>query len=126
VNSLLSSERLDLLVAERVSASRVTLGRAADSLGTARRALPHVSDLSAVHARGISRLEKAAAWAVELLRLAVSGFSQERSGLMPGHQLKEETIVRTRLQIQRYARDISANVAVVFVVLLLFVVALAS
>lgn len=126
VNSLLSSERFDLLVAERVSASRVTLGRAADSLGTARRALPHVSDLSAVHARGISRLEKAAAWAVELLRLAVSGFSQERSGLMPEHPLKKETIVRTRLQIQRYARDISANVAVVFVVLLLFVVALAS
>ncbi|MBN2247068.1 MAG: hypothetical protein JW733_00065 [Coriobacteriia bacterium] len=125
VNSLLSGERFDLLVAERVPASKITLGHAADGLGRARRALPNASDLSEVHARGVSRLENVAAWAVELLRLAVSGFSQERSGLLPGHQLQEETVIQTRLRIQRYARDISANVAIVFVVLLLFAAALA-
>ncbi len=125
VNSLISDERFDQLVAERVPAARATLGHAADTLGMARRALPTASELGDAHARGISRLERTAAWAVELLRLAVNAFFQERPGRMPGYQLQEETVIQTRLRIQRYARDISANVAIVFVVLLLFVAALA-
>lgn len=61
-----------------------------------------------------------------LVVLCLLSFVFERSLFVDvALQLQEETIIRTRLRIQRYARDISANVAIVFVVLLLFVAALA-
>jgi hypothetical protein len=60
-----------------------------------------------------------------MLRLAVDALTRERSQWLPESRFEETSILRTRLGIQRYARDIGLNVAVLFVVLLVFVAALA-
>lgn len=125
VNSVLSSERFDRLVAPRPVAPPVVIeGEAAvEGAGFARapRTAPAVS---AVTARGLTALEHFATWATDLVRLAITRFTQERMQ-WAGLQVEEQEVVETRLRIQRYARDISTNVAIVFVVLLLFVAALA-
>lgn len=124
VNSLLSAERFDRMMEAAAPVAQVALGRTADTLGGLRRALPTRAEIRAADARGRNRLERGAAWALEILRLAVSEFTQERTEWLPEHRFEEQAVVRTRLRIQRYARDISANVAIVFVVLLVFIAAL--
>jgi formate hydrogenlyase subunit 3/multisubunit Na+/H+ antiporter MnhD subunit len=126
VNTALSNERFDLMVAPRTSAAGVALGRTAGVLDAARHALPSGDRLTSAGASGLTRLERFAAWSVEMLRLAVDALTRERSQWLPESRFEETTILRTRLGIQRYARDIGLNVAILFVVLLLFVAALAS
>lgn len=125
VNTALSTERFDLLVAPRTSAARVALGRTAGVLDAARHTLPDGQRLTRAGAGGLTRLERFAAWSVEMLRLAVDALTRERSQWLPESRFEETSILRTRLGIQRYARDIGLNVAVLFVVLLVFVAALA-
>jgi hypothetical protein len=125
VNTALSTERFDLMVAPRTSAARVALGRTAGVLDAARHTLPDGQRLTRAGAGGLTRLERFAAWSVEMLRLAVDALTRERSQWLPESRFEETSILRTRLGIQRYARDIGLNVAVLFVVLLVFVAALA-
>ena len=126
VNTALSGERFDLMVAPRTSAARVALGRTAGALEMAQHTLPSGDRLASAGASGLTRLERFAAWSVEMLRLAVDALTRERSQWLPESRFEETTILRTRLGIQRYARDIGLNVAILFVVLLMFVAALAS
>jgi len=125
VNTALSNERFDLLVAPRTSAARIAAGRTAEVLDVARRTVPSGQRLATAHARGLTRLERLAAWGVEMLGFAVDALTRERSQWLPESRFEETTIVRTRLGIQRYARDISLNVAILFFVFLVFVAALA-
>lgn len=72
------------------------------------------------HARGVGRLEHAARWMLEMLRLVVVATTQERSGYALGSTFDPESVLQTRRQIQRYARDMSLNMAVIVIVLLVF------
>lgn len=70
--------------------------------------------------QGLGRLERSARWAVELLRLAVEATTQERPGWLATERLEPESVLATRRQIQRYARDMSFNMAMILIVLLVF------
>jgi len=124
INTALSDERFDLMVAPRTSVSRVVLGRTAGTLDAARHSLPSRERLADVSASGLTRLEQFAAWSIEMLRLAVDALTRERSQWLPEGRFQNDTVVQTRLGIQRYARDIGLNVGVFFVVLLIFVAAM--
>jgi formate hydrogenlyase subunit 3/multisubunit Na+/H+ antiporter MnhD subunit len=107
VHALLGTERLDLALAAE-SASEGQIERAFES----------------VRSDGLSRVERAATWSVEMARTVVDALTRERAGWISEERLDEKTIVRTRLGIQRYARDIGLSIAVLVCVLLVFVVAL--
>jgi hypothetical protein len=76
--------------------------------------------------RGLGRLELAAQWLTGILRIVVMTLTQERSSWLVAEHLDAETIVSTRYQIQRYARDMSFNVAVVVIVLLVVLASIAT
>jgi hypothetical protein len=107
VNAILGAERLDLAL----EAGSTPVGPVEHIFETAR-------------ADGLSRVERAATWTVEMARVVVDALTRERAGWITEERLDEATIVRTRLGIQRYARDIGLSIAVLVCVLLIFVAAL--
>jgi hypothetical protein len=76
-------------------------------------------------ARGLGRLEFAARWFAEIARIVVVTLTQERSSWLFAEHLDAETMVTTRHQIQRYARDMSFNVAVIIIVVLALLTSIA-
>jgi len=77
------------------------------------------------HNEGLSRLERFARWVSEITRLVVESVTQERANWAFEDRFDEASVKGTRLAIQRYARDMSFNVAFIFVVMLAFLGALA-
>ena len=67
----------------------------------------------------------AAAWTVEMLAITVDALTRERTGGITTRPMDDSIVLQTRLSIQRYARDIGLNVAVLLVVMLLFIGVLA-
>ncbi len=127
MNRILSEERFDRRL------------RAATTV--AHPALPHIQGigmhvrsaaaggpvtLDDLGARGLGRLERSARWATELVRLVVEVTTQERPGWLATERLDPESVLATRRQIQRYARDMSFNMAVILVVLLVFLASLSA
>ena len=102
------------------------LGRAHDLGGRAREAVPSSAELADWRVRGLGRFEKAARWLVELLRIVVEATTQERSTWLLSEHLDAESVLATRHQIQRYARDMSFNMAMILVVLLVFILSITA
>lgn len=125
VNSLLSRERFDLMLAPRAPQAAVAIGHAAETGMAIRSALPGQSALDAARQTGLTWLERAAAWMLAITRLAVDAITRERSGWDAENGLDDAAVVSMRLHIQRYARDIGLNVAVLAAMLLVFVLAVA-
>jgi hypothetical protein len=126
VNTLLSAERFDLMLAPRLSAGAAALGHTAEAGAVLRGALPTRNALRAAGTSGLTRLERAAAWLLEMTRLVVDSLTREHAGWAAGSRFADEAAVVTmRFRIQRYARDIGLNVAVLVGMLLLFVLAIA-
>jgi hypothetical protein len=121
VNSLLSAERFDAMLKAAVPETARAAGRVVEVGGAMRHILPGRAELHTLQAGGLSRLEHAAAWAVEMVRLTVDALTRERTDLLTEAQLDENTVLATRLRIQRYARDIGLNVAVLLGVLLVLI-----
>ncbi len=107
LNAILGSERLDLTL---------------EAGGAPEGPIEHMFETAT--ADGLSRLERAATWTVEMARTVVDALTRERAGWIAEERLDEKTIVRTRLGIQRYARDIGLSIAVLVCVLLVFVAVL--
>ncbi|HET6499007.1 MAG TPA: hypothetical protein VFH17_08160, partial [Coriobacteriia bacterium] len=70
--------------------------------------------------------EHAAAWAVDIARLVIEATTQERPGWLLRDRVDPAVVLATRRQIQRYARDMSVNIAVLLVLLLVFLVSIAT
>ncbi|MDZ4655154.1 MAG: complex I subunit 5 family protein [Coriobacteriia bacterium] len=81
---------------------------------------------AASRVEGHSRLERTTAWATNITRIAVGSVTQERVDWMTGDRSGMESVLHTRRQIQRYARDMSFNIAVLLIALLIFLAALAN
>ncbi|MDZ4167460.1 MAG: complex I subunit 5 family protein [Coriobacteriia bacterium] len=125
VNAILSNERFDLLIASAIPQARQALGQALEIGASVRHGLPPRSAIQAARADGLSALERAAAWSIEMLALVVDALTRERTGRLMDRPIDETTVLGTRLGIQRYARDIGLNVTVLLVLLLAFIGALA-
>jgi hypothetical protein len=125
VNMLISAERFDLMLTPRTTGGAIALGRTAEAGLALREALPTRAALRAAGTSGLTWLEGAAAWLLEITRLIVDAITRERSDWAGGSRFDDAAVVSMRLHIQHYARDIGLNVAVVAVMLLLFVLALA-
>ena len=125
VNSLIGTESFDVLLSEMAPPTAETAGHIVEAGSAVRRLLPQRAKLEALQAGGLSGLERAAAWTVEMVRLSVDALTRERSGVFSEGRITPETVVGTRFKIQRYARDIGLNVAVMMAVLLVLVAVLA-
>ena len=126
VNTLLSAERFDLMIAPHLPMGATALGHTAEAGAMLRGALPTRTALRAAGTSGLTRLERAAAWLLEMTRLVVDSLTREHAGWATGSRVADEAAVGTmRFRIQRYARDIGLNVAILVGMLLLFVLAIA-
>jgi formate hydrogenlyase subunit 3/multisubunit Na+/H+ antiporter MnhD subunit len=125
VNTLLSTERFDLLIASAIPQTRQALGRAIEIGASVRHGLPRRSALRAAQADGLSALERTAAWLVEMLAIVVDVLTREGTGRLLERPVDETTVLETRLGIQRYARDIGLNVTILLLLFVVFVTALA-
>jgi hypothetical protein len=113
------------MLAPRVSAGAVALGHTAEAGVVLRGALPTKSALLTAGSSGLTGLERAAGWLLEMTRITVDALTRERSGWAAQSRFADEAaVVAMRLRIQRYARDIGLNVAVLAAMLLLFVLAI--
>lgn len=106
VNRVLEHERLDLALTPDAGGGAVT------------------RMLEAARSGGLTRVEQAFTWTVEMARMTVDALTRERSTWPMTDRLNEATIVRVRLGIQRYVRDIGLNVVVLVGVFLLFIAVL--
>jgi len=61
-----------------------------------------------------------------MARLVVDGVTRERTNWVLDNSLDDATVIGTRRTIQRYARDMSFNIAVIALMLLAFVIALSN
>lgn len=125
VNALISAERFDLLLTARTSTPAVAAGHAAEAGSALSGPPPTRAALRAGGTSGLTRLERAAAWLLEITRLVVDALTRERSDWTAGGRFDDDAVVSMRLHIQHYSRDIGLNVAVLVCMLLLFVLALA-
>lgn len=125
VNRLLSDERFDVRLAALVPRYAAASVRLLEAGQAVLQAVPDGAVLHAYSSEGLTRLEKSARWVADISRLAVAGVTQERAGWPAADHFGEESIVGTRRAIQRYARDMSVNVAMIVIVLLVFLVSLA-
>ncbi len=125
VNTLISAERFDLMLAPRTTGGVMALGHTAEAGQLVRSALPTRAALRAAGTSGLTWLERAAAWLLEITRLVVDSLTRERSDWIAGDRFDDAAVVSMRLHIQHYARDIGLNVAVIACVLLVFVLAIA-
>jgi hypothetical protein len=125
VNALISAERFDLMLAPQVPGGAIALERTAEAGVALRNTLPTRTALRAAGTGGLTWLERAATWLLEITRLVVDALTRERSDWTAGSRFDDAAVVSMRLHIQHYARDIGLSVAVVSLMFLLFVLALA-
>jgi len=125
VNHILSEERFGQRLREgaRVPGRALRAHRAG---AHAREVVPSQATLADWRVRGLGRLEKTARWAVELTRLVVETTTQERSSWLLSDRIDTQSVLETRHQIQRYARDMSFNMAMILVLLLIFVLSISA
>jgi formate hydrogenlyase subunit 3/multisubunit Na+/H+ antiporter MnhD subunit len=126
VNRISSDEHFDGRLREGARVVRPATLRAHEAGMRARRSWPDSTELTEWRVRGLGRFEQAARWGVELARLVVETSTQERSAWLATDRLDPESVLATRHQIQRYARDMSFNMAMILVVLLGFVLSIAA
>lgn len=124
VNTTLGEERFDSRLAALVRV-QAPPGRPADAGQMLLQALPDLAAIRAYRAEGLTRLEKSARWLTDIGRLVIEAVTQERSSWLIEDRFGEESVAGTRKAIQRYARDMSFNVAMVAVVLLVMLGSLA-
>ncbi|MBN2404855.1 MAG: NADH dehydrogenase [Coriobacteriia bacterium] len=126
MNRILSEERFDQRlrqsVPEQVTPTAALLHATHGALPTA----PSAARLTSYRVEGLSRLERAGTWVTDMARLIVESATQERVSWMIEDRSSTESVLKTRRQIQRYARDMSFNVAVVLIVLLVFLASLSA
>ncbi len=118
-NRVMSEERFD----RRLDSAMPCAHRTARPI---REALPSAAAVGDLRDRGLGTLEQTGKWAADMARLIVQAVTQERVTWMMADHVDTGSVALTRRQIQRYARDMSFNVAVLVVVLLAFLVALAG
>jgi hypothetical protein len=121
INRLIGWERFDGRLAALVPS------RMGQMTGTG----PHTPGLTDTALRlyqseGLSRLERFARWLSEISRLIIESITQERANWGFEDRFDEASVATTRFAIQRYARDMSFNVAIILVVMLAFLGALAA
>lgn len=126
INAILGKERFDQLIAPALTAPQQIAGRVLETGTSVKQVLPSHHAIASAGAGGLTRLERAAAWSVEMLAIVVDALTRERTGGITQRPVDEETVRATRLRIQRYARDIGLNVAILLLVLLVFIAALAA
>jgi hydrogenase-4 component B len=102
------------------------IGRAHEAGAHARATLPSSAKVAEWRVRGLGRFENAARWTVDIARLIVETMTQERSAWLLSDRLDPDSVLTTRHEIQRYARDMSFNMAMILVVLLVFVLSIAA
>ncbi len=87
----------------------------------------HSSGASAAkgHAMGMSRVELAAGWVADVVRILAEASTHEHAELF-STRVDAATVIATRARIQRYARDMSFNVAVIVMLLLILIAAIAA
>ncbi len=113
------------MLAPHPSLSAAALGHTAEATSALRGAIPTAAALRVASTSGLTRMERAAAWLLEMTRLTVDALTRERADrASQGRFADEAAVVTMRLRIQRYARDIGLNVAVLAGIMLLFVLAL--
>ncbi|MCX8006937.1 MAG: complex I subunit 5 family protein [Coriobacteriia bacterium] len=122
-NAAASEERFDLKVRAATRRRPVVADRLASQAETAP---SHLAGRLgwASRARGgpaAATSWRCSRWMLDMLRLAADALTRERAGRVFDTSSSEESIVLTRQAITRYARDMSFNVAVIAVVLLVFV-----
>ena len=74
---------------------------------------------------GLTGFERFAHWLSDTVALVVESVTQERSSSFVSDRFSEVSVAKTRMAIQRYARDMSFNVAMIIVVLLALLTSLA-
>ncbi|MGB4592822.1 MAG: complex I subunit 5 family protein [Coriobacteriia bacterium] len=126
INHIVSVERFDLIVLEALPRPAHAPKELIDTTMGIRRALRQHAALTAYRAQGLTRLEKTGRWVTDMSRIVVDSVTQERASWVFDSALDEESVVGTRRNIQRYARDMSFNIAVIVIMMLAFVAALAG
>jgi formate hydrogenlyase subunit 3/multisubunit Na+/H+ antiporter MnhD subunit len=125
VNRISSEERFDIRLREGRRTIRPVLT-------TPYQLTTRTHDLAAAPAvlaewrvRGLGRFERAARWVVEIVRVVVEATTQERSSWLMSDHIDAESVLATRKRIQRYARDMSLNMAVIIAMMLVFLLSIA-
>lgn len=126
MNRILSEERFDQRLRESAPRIHAPAGRLLQTGQTAMAHVPGAAQLSSYRVEGLSRIERAGTWVTDMARIVVESATQERVSWMIEDRSSAESVLNTRRQIQRYARDMSFNIAVVLVVMLVFLAALAG
>lgn len=116
MNELLRQERYDVqlhgLLAAQMVPGPAALA-AARGRGVARRLVPRLEAARAYSAEQLTAIERSGKWLMDTLRIIVEVSTEERVPWMIEERIRRDSIVATRMAIQRYARDISLSVAVV-------------
>lgn len=126
MNRILSEERFDQKLRDSAPHVFAPSGRLLQTGQGAMSAMPSSAEFATYRAEGLSRLERAGTWVTDMARLIVESATQERVSWMIDNRSSAESVLSTRRQIQRYARDMSFNVAIVLIILLVFLASLAS
>ncbi len=86
---------------------------------------PHRLTFAEWRAMGLGRVELAVGWMTDVVRILVEASTQEHAEWF-SPRVDAATVVATRSRIQRYARDMSFNIAVIMALLLIMIAAIAS
>ncbi len=84
----------------------------------------HAPTLAEWRDMGMGRMELAAGWMVDLTRILVEALNQEHVEWTP-ERIDAATVITVRRNIQRYARDMSINIAMILVVFLILLASIA-
>ncbi len=82
--------------------------------------------LGRLRVRWFGRVEAFLRWGIELVRLVIEAATEEHSRWSVPQQIDPDTVLKTRRQIQRYARDTSLGIAAIVVVFLLVMTAIVA
>jgi hydrogenase-4 component B len=88
--------------------------------------VPSREVVSAYRAGGLTRIESAGRWLANATTALVEAVIQERVPWMIEERFDTERVVRTRLAIQRYVRDIGLNVGIAVAMWVLFILVAAG
>lgn len=125
VNHLLSDERFDVRLSALAPGRRTASTLVLETGQTVMQAVPTGAALRAYRAEGLTWLEKSARWLADITRLSVNAVTQERASWFVSDGFSDDSVAGTRRAIQRYARDMSFNVAMILIVMLAFLASLA-
>jgi formate hydrogenlyase subunit 3/multisubunit Na+/H+ antiporter MnhD subunit len=126
MNRILSEERFDQRLRDSAPYVIVPSGRLLQTGQSALARVPSATQLSTYRVEGLSRLERAGMWISDMARLIVESATQERVTWMMENRSSTESVLHTRRQIQRYARDMSFNIAIVLIIMLTFLASLSG